>query len=653
MEWLLVSGLVVFGLIAVAKQRGRQPPRAIYLVLTAAVVAALCGWAWNVGATRKLGDIAFRETALPREGRPEDGFVSSDRCAACHPDQYESWHRSYHRTMTQWVRPETVRANFNNQRLESRGATYHLRRAGDEYWAEFANPDGSRGGAIGSPAAPEMVSRRIGMLTGSHHMQVFWIPTARTNVQITMPFAYLLEDQRWAPLGDTFLRDPNLEPVTGLWNGNCIECHTTAGQPKPDNRSGGADTRVGELGIACESCHGPGEEHAKRNANPLRRYALHQQSKKGLASQLSVDPTIANPAKLAPKTASQVCGQCHSIKWIANKADYNANGIRYRPGQELSETIPVVQPTLRTAMPPDILAGLRRTPSFLPEHYWIDGKVRVSGRDYNGLVDAPCYQRGDLSCLSCHSLHHSNPNNQLAANMESNEACLQCHKEFRGKLAAHTHHAANSSGSLCYDCHMARTTYGLLKAIRNHYIESPSAQTSAKTGRPNGCNLCHLDRSLGWTSDKLVEWYGSKPANLTDEQRTVSAAALWALRGDAGQRALIAWHFGWGPALKASGDKWEAPYLAQLLVDPYSVVRYIAARSLRRLPGFGDFDYDFLASPSDRDRARDRAFSQWRQNGAPARPAPELLLDATGALQTDRFANFLSQRDDKSMDLQE
>jgi hypothetical protein len=54
---------------------------------------------------------------------------------------------------------------------------------------------------------------------------------------------------------------------------------------------------------------------------------------------------------------------------------------------------------------------------------------------------------------------------------------------------------------------MPFTTYGLLKAIRSHQINSPSVQGSLETGWPNGCNQCHQDRTLAWTADYLSRWY--------------------------------------------------------------------------------------------------------------------------------------------------
>ena len=102
----------------------------------------------------------------------------------------------------------------------------------------------------------------------------------------------------------------------------------------------------------------------------------------------------------------------------------------------------------------------------------------------------------------------------------------------------------------------------------------------------------------------LSQWYGSAEP-LARRDRSVAASLLRLLRGDAGQRAIVAQAMGWGPAQHASGTDWMAPHLAQLLDDPYDAVRFIAGRSLRTLPEFSSFDYDF-AAPVDRRRDAQR-----------------------------------------------
>src|SRR6185295_14905062 len=149
---------------------------------------------------------------------------------------------------------------------------------------------------------------------------------------------------------------------------------------------------------------------------------------------------------------------------------------------------------------------------------------------------------------------------QIAPRALGNDACLQCHTPVargfqprsRGPETAalpditpHTRHRAGSSGSSCYNCHMPHTTYGLLKTIRSHQISSPSVQTTLATGRPNACNLCHLDKTLGWTAQYLDAWYGLTPPTLGDDELSVAASLVWLLEGDAGQRAMIAQSMGW------------------------------------------------------------------------------------------------------------
>jgi hypothetical protein len=397
-----------------------------------------------------------------------------------------------------------------------------------------------------------------------------------------------------------------------------------------------ADTRATEFGVACESCHGPSEEHARANRNPLRRYAAHLTG--------GPDPTIVQPVRLAPARSSQVCGQCHSFWEFGDpqsERDANWRGLPYRPGDDLAATRFIVQPT-RNLASATMKAFIEADAGFIRDIFWPDGMVRATGREYNGLIESPCFKHATdnartMSCFSCHTMHKTADDeraigewadDQLAPRALGNEACLQCHRDTRGPHpitvadpSAHTRHRPDSSGSSCYNCHMPFTTYGLLKTIRSHQISSPSVQATLDTGRPNACNLCHLDKTLAWTAQYLEEWYGvAKPA-LDDDATSVAASLLWLLKGDAGQRAIIAQSMGWTPAQQASGSAWLTPYLALTAKDSYDAVRYIAARSQRTLPPF-------------------------RRDQLP-RGNPQLLINADGTFNAEVVNRLVRGRDNR------
>jgi len=223
--------------------------------------------------------------------------------------------------------------------------------------------------------------------------------------------------------------------------------------------------------------------------------------------------------------------------------------------------------------------------------------------------------------------------------MDSDRACLQCHASYESAeaLGAHTRHPVESSGSRCLNCHMPHTSYGLLKAVRAHQIDSPRVVTRGPArARPNACNLCHLDRSLGWAAESLAREYGQPLPPLSEDDRSVPAGARWALEGDAGVRALVAWSMGWEPAREASDGASLVPYLAELMQDPYDAVRLIAHRSARGRSDVALDGYDPLA-PAE---ARAAALAPLRRRG----------LDAA---ERTLFERLLSQRDTRPLNLAE
>jgi hypothetical protein len=295
--------------------------------------------------------------------------------------------------------------------------------------------------------------------------------------------------------------------------------------------------------------------------------------------------------------------------------------------------------------------------------------VRVSGREYNGLIESPCFTKATdasrtLTCFSCHAMHKTPDDprtldawadDQLGPDMDGDKACTSCHASIRADIGAHTKHKAGSSGSSCYNCHMPYTTYGLLKTIRSHTISSPSVQETLETGRPNACNLCHLDKTLGWASEHMERWYGAPRAPLGADESSIAMSILWALRGDAGQRAILAQAMGWPPAQQASGTAWMAPYLSQLLDDPYDAVRFIAGRSITTLPGFESFRYDFVQPSKSRYDRQLEAMRFWDREraGRASAGAPGLLLDEAGRLQVSEVLRILRGRDNRRVLLRE
>ena len=265
----------------------------------AAVIAAL------LGISVLIGTLYLRNPSLPERlvtKRPiqveADGYVSSQACRSCHPSQYESWHGSFHRTMTQVATPETVRADFDGVTVnEVQDRPSRLQRRGDQFWADFDDPD-----SIGSGGLPRRIERQIVMITGSHQQQVYWYRTDQSRLLGELPGTYLIADKEWIPRRAAFMRPPNdhVSSETGRWNAVCINCHATHGKWNFDAPFGSelvnaqvADTTVSEFGIACEACHGPSERHVLANRNPLRRYELHLTGRP--------DPTTVLPVRVDPK----------------------------------------------------------------------------------------------------------------------------------------------------------------------------------------------------------------------------------------------------------------------------------------------------------------------------------------------------------------
>ncbi|MFP6764636.1 MAG: cytochrome c3 family protein [Planctomycetaceae bacterium] len=607
----------------------------VYLLLAVGFMFGIEAWRTSKDE-QPDGAVSFQQRSVD--------YITSTACQECHAGEYQSWHASFHRTMTQHAGVDSVVAPIDDITVQSRGRSYRFTRQGDDFFVQMVDPDWevqrlNQGLPIDGVDDLPVVNRKIVLTTGSHHYQAYWIRSQKGNELRQIPFVYHIATRQWIPREDAFLQLSSEEREFALWNENCINCHTTGGRLGYDPQQDAHDSSVVELGIACEACHGPGGRHAE----------FHRRNQES-AEPGKVDPLIVNPVHLDSRRSAAVCGQCHADSFPSDPSDWLINGYAdtFRPGELLDDSrlVTTYQAAIGQAADREVEQGLNAGES----SFWKDGTHRVGGREYNGLIASGCYQRGEMTCLSCHSMHnYRDTDDQLSLKIDGNESCLQCHADFADRISEHTHHQAGSTGSMCYNCHMPHTTYALFKGIRSHRVDSPNSAMFVKTGRPNACNLCHMDQTLKWTIDYLQDWYGQPEVQVDSDNQTIAASILWLLKGDAGQRTIAVWSAGWKPAREASGGNWFVPYVAELLQDPYAAIRFMAARTLEKANAEIDSGYRFVGPEKERARVRVQVIEAWRNNPREKQPERQqrLLLDRGGLPVRSEIARLLRLRDNR------
>ena len=206
------------------------------------------------------------------------------------------------------------------------------------------------------------------------------------------PVSYYSTESRWdlSPGYERYDRLYLARPVEAA----CLRCHASRLQPIPGTQNGFATIPFLEGGVACELCHGPGEEHIRGGR-------------------------IVNPAKLTPERRDSVCAQCH----LAGVARIEHGP--YQPGGLLSEHVSV----------------------FVWSSASADMKVTSH---FEKLAQSRCKAgSGDkLWCGSCHD-PHSVPSEGEKVNY-FRQKCEQCHvcKEKPALRAR--------QGDNCLACHMPK-----------------------------------------------------------------------------------------------------------------------------------------------------------------------------------------------------
>src|SRR6266849_397499 len=434
----------------------------------------------------------------PPRVHPPSSYLGSESCRGCHAGIYEQWSQTGMSRMFRPYAPQNVVGDFkvNNQfylgdETEYRDGKVEVRRAGKQsLFARMTIRDSRHYFDIWQSDG-KWHTYPVDYTIGSKFQQAYATKLSNGEIHV-FPIQYNLLQKRWINYWkiidgvESERADPrSWEKLDGAtsYQAICAVCHTS--QLRNSTGGGFAPNHLEfkEPGIGCEMCHGPSAQHAVEMAENQ------------FYSKMPLDPPV-NFRELGNRDFVAICAQCHEQSAIrkpgpAGELNYSSSG--------------------------DFFGSHVRVPfgEFSRKGFYKDGRFRQTTFMVEALERSQCFQKGQVSCGTCHDPHgHDSVSNPTALKFPDKPdlMCTGCHSQFQepARAAQHSHHPAESEGSRCVSCHMPRIMDALVFRARTHQIDDiPYADMTRHFGQeesPNACLLCHKQKGAEWVQQTLLSW---------------------------------------------------------------------------------------------------------------------------------------------------
>ena len=347
------------------------------------------------------------------------GYVGDDVCGSCHHGKFETFQLTAHHRTSQLPSADSIAGKFtppgNVMRTIDPALSFRMDAKNGIFYQTVA---------IGKPPHVKERSESFGVVVGSGgkgQTYLYW----KGDQLFQLPVSYWTELGQWVNSPGYLDGTANFDrPVIP----RCVECHASYFESLTPARLRNRYNQLNFiLGISCERCHGPGQQHVARHH-----------------SQASAGEGIENPAKFSRDRQIDVCAQCHG-----GLGDETAPAFSFKPGEPLANFI-----TLQR-LPPDAI-------------------VDVHGNQVALLERSRCFQSStNMSCSTCHDEHAPE---RIAASYSSR--CLTCHEPERCGMSAKL---GAQIASNCIDCHMPVQLSNAIVSgvngsavnakVRNHWIK--------------------------------------------------------------------------------------------------------------------------------------------------------------------------------------
>jgi hypothetical protein len=307
--------------------------------------------------------------------------TGSAACAACHPAIYKSYMRTPMAMSSGRVSAGVFQEKFERGEFSHAlsGVSYRVYRDANQPLFSF---DFSAAGTRIHGTRPLEYFIGSGTVGRSYFFSV-------DGFLYQAPVSYYSAESRWdlSPGYERYDRLYLSRPVEAA----CLQCHGSRLQSIAGTQNGFAMIPFLEGGVACERCHGSGEEHIRGGG-------------------------IVNPAKLAPQRRDSICAQCH-LSGVA-RIEHG----QYQPGGLLSEHLSVfvwstasaemkvtshfeklAQSRCKAASGDKLWCGSCHDPHSVPSETEKVGYFRQKCEQCHGCKEKPAMRaRQGNNCLACH-----------------------------------------------------------------------------------------------------------------------------------------------------------------------------------------------------------------------------------------------------------
>lgn len=339
--------------------------------------------------------------------------MGDEKCLACHEKQ-KSYPTTAHHFTSRPATKDSIAGKFEEGKNIVKTAEPEV------YYRMEARTDGFFQTAVMGNAP--MISGRFDLVIGSGRKGQTYLYWDQSDQLYQLPVSF------WTEL-DTWVNSPGYDDRAVNFSRpvlpRCLECHASSFDALRDSS---ADNRYNRsdyvLGISCEKCHGPGQEHTNLQNDKTRKPS---------------DQLIVNTAKLSRERQIGLCALCHGGLGLAK-----APAFSYTAGKDLENYLHLQAPGPNEA-------------------------VDVHGNQVAMLERSRCYQASGMTCSTCHDVHL--PQRDPAAFAGR---CLTCHKVQSCRLFRKS---GDRIAGKCVDCHMPNQTSNVIFSTHDGVQIRPKVRT--------------------------------------------------------------------------------------------------------------------------------------------------------------------------------